>query len=365
MPGQVKIGRTNRSADDRARELSAFTGIPTPFIVAYEIEVSDSSVAERAIHDALGDANFRTSANREFFYVPVRQAIQIVNSTIDELDIGSANHSSETESLAYSNQIELLRRATELLYATDTSAADVQHVKTALLLLSEQGEARADAHLARAAFFGIGETPNEIAAQSIWMRGCIKNNGDSCLVDLWRLHANRLITPETATRALQSSIPIDPKEARKFFEKAYFSETGFHDSEAIFEYILWDAEESKISSHGGYQPEFCERLSDISTEALERLVADVKKGLNWAAASRLGLASANPNLDIVMCALNHLQVISKFADQIKNEVVSVEIVAALHGYTEHDFSYLFESILEDGESIGRDVFNELDRALHL
>ena len=365
MPGQVKIGRTNRSADDRARELSASTGIPTPFIVAYEMEVSDSSIAERAIHDALEDANFRTSANREFFYVPVRQAIEMVTSTVEELNLGYADYGGEVARLAYSNQIELLRRATELLYATDSSAADLQHVKAALVSLSEQGEAQADAHLARAAFFGIGEISNEQTAQSIWMRGCNKNRGDSCLIDLWRLYANRLITPETATRAVPSSIPVDPVEARKFFEEAYFSETGLYDSEAIFEYVLWDAEESESNSPLRGSPEVRERLSRVSTEALKSIVADVKKGLGWAAAARLGLTPANPELDIVMAALDRLNAISKFADQIKDDEIRAEIVLALQGYREHDFCHLYESILEDGESIGRDVYNKLHQALHL
>src|SRR5688572_6679317 len=36
LPGLVKIGKTNRDPEQRAAELSAATGVPTPFVLVYD-----------------------------------------------------------------------------------------------------------------------------------------------------------------------------------------------------------------------------------------------------------------------------------------------------------------------------------------
>ncbi|PIY04238.1 MAG: hypothetical protein COZ20_06175 [Gallionellales bacterium CG_4_10_14_3_um_filter_54_96] len=36
LPGCVKIGKTTRDTATRAAELSSATGVPTPFMVAYD-----------------------------------------------------------------------------------------------------------------------------------------------------------------------------------------------------------------------------------------------------------------------------------------------------------------------------------------
>ena len=76
MPGLCKIGKTTRDPESRATELSSDTGVPTPFVVAWEEEVSDCSAAEREIHRRL--AGSRESDNREFFRVDSRMAIEVV-----------------------------------------------------------------------------------------------------------------------------------------------------------------------------------------------------------------------------------------------------------------------------------------------
>ena len=72
MPGLVKIGKTTRSSEDRAMEIST-TGVPTPFEVAFEVHVSDCDVAEQVVRQALTE--FRINNDREFFSMPLKQAI--------------------------------------------------------------------------------------------------------------------------------------------------------------------------------------------------------------------------------------------------------------------------------------------------
>lgn len=76
IPNQVKIGCSARSAEERAREISVGTGVPTPFVVAYAERVGSYQEAEREIHLRL--ANVRVNRNREFFTVPLEDAKKIV-----------------------------------------------------------------------------------------------------------------------------------------------------------------------------------------------------------------------------------------------------------------------------------------------
>jgi hypothetical protein len=70
MPGYLKIGKTDRTSEERAAELSIGTGMPTRFHVAYDVQVSDCAAAERLIHLRL-DAH-RVSKSREFFCIPLK-----------------------------------------------------------------------------------------------------------------------------------------------------------------------------------------------------------------------------------------------------------------------------------------------------
>ena len=84
IPGQLKIGRTTRDVEERARELSAHTGVPTPFVVAFTCEVKNSSFIESEIHKRLQLMGYRTSNNREFFAVPLKNAIEIIQEIVGE-----------------------------------------------------------------------------------------------------------------------------------------------------------------------------------------------------------------------------------------------------------------------------------------
>ena len=73
FPDQVKIGRTEDASDVRARKLWT-TGVPTPFIVVYDELVSDCEEVENRLHMRFD--GYRVNAAREFFHVPVREAIR-------------------------------------------------------------------------------------------------------------------------------------------------------------------------------------------------------------------------------------------------------------------------------------------------
>jgi hypothetical protein len=84
MPGLVKIGRTSGTSEDRAAELSAVTGLPTPFVVAYDWITYDCVVAEEEVHACL--EAMRYSKDREFFRIPLKEAIAIVSEICEKFD---------------------------------------------------------------------------------------------------------------------------------------------------------------------------------------------------------------------------------------------------------------------------------------
>ena len=74
MPTYLKIGMTSRTPEERARELSQATGVPVPYTVAYSEEVINCEAAESMVHSRL--AKFRVNRGREFFHLPLRDAIR-------------------------------------------------------------------------------------------------------------------------------------------------------------------------------------------------------------------------------------------------------------------------------------------------
>lgn len=80
----LKIGKTKRLPEIRAQELSGVTGVPTKFVVAYESSVADCDLAERLIHQEL--ESYRISASREFFEVPLKEAISIIDPIVRDIN---------------------------------------------------------------------------------------------------------------------------------------------------------------------------------------------------------------------------------------------------------------------------------------
>ncbi len=81
MPGLVKIGKTTRDVDQRANELFQ-TGVPTPFKVEEYFLTPDCGELETVCHSCLSAS--RVSSSREFFKIPVEDAIRRVQMQLEE-----------------------------------------------------------------------------------------------------------------------------------------------------------------------------------------------------------------------------------------------------------------------------------------
>ena len=86
MPGLVKIGMTMDDPEDRARELSSVTGVPSPFQVAISKRIVKPREKERAIHDLLSSIGFRVNDKREFFNCSMN-VVGLLFAVIDGADV--------------------------------------------------------------------------------------------------------------------------------------------------------------------------------------------------------------------------------------------------------------------------------------
>lgn len=72
MPYLLKVGCSTDTAIARAKQLSAATASPTPFVVAYSRFVSDCNEVEAKMHQIFADR--RVNDGREFFEVSLYEA---------------------------------------------------------------------------------------------------------------------------------------------------------------------------------------------------------------------------------------------------------------------------------------------------
>jgi hypothetical protein len=78
----LKIGMTTKTPEDRAKQLSSTTSLPTTFVVAYSHKFEDCNQAERKIHDKL--SQYRVNDDREFFQCNLDTAIRAFYELIIE-----------------------------------------------------------------------------------------------------------------------------------------------------------------------------------------------------------------------------------------------------------------------------------------
>jgi hypothetical protein len=96
MPGLVKVGRTTRSAHERTAELSAATGVATPFVLAFEQEFADCEAAEHDVHAELERRGLRVAKNREFFRGSPAEIVRLVLDVAATPGVSRARHSAKT-----------------------------------------------------------------------------------------------------------------------------------------------------------------------------------------------------------------------------------------------------------------------------
>lgn len=118
--GFVKVGKTVKEPGIRARELSSGSGVPAPYAVAWDAFVNDCDQVEKLIHQQLAHARSRN--DREFFAIPLKNAISIASIIVAPfsceqdapLSIGSTmNNQLPTKAEPFIKPIKKLRLRTQ------------------------------------------------------------------------------------------------------------------------------------------------------------------------------------------------------------------------------------------------------------
>ena len=104
MPGLVKLGCSSWLPEDRAKGLYT-TGVPAPFEIAYRAMTSRPESVERRAHKFL--ANHRVNERREFFSVPVEEAVEAVRLAALEIAGIESWQSSEPHILRSGDRLAL------------------------------------------------------------------------------------------------------------------------------------------------------------------------------------------------------------------------------------------------------------------
>lgn len=122
--GIVKIGKTTRDPEERAKELSSATGVATPFVVAYKRVFNDCDWAEKVIHEILTEKGLRVNDSREFFSLSISDAIDILLALPDCASNSSSSLSNIEESEKKAEDIEDLKnyyydKASDYEYGTE------------------------------------------------------------------------------------------------------------------------------------------------------------------------------------------------------------------------------------------------------
>jgi hypothetical protein len=78
-----KIGWTQRPVDERSSELTRETGVPAPFLLVNQWEVTDAKI-ERLVHQALNE--YRINPKKEFFRAPYSVIAATIDKVIREAD---------------------------------------------------------------------------------------------------------------------------------------------------------------------------------------------------------------------------------------------------------------------------------------
>lgn len=76
MPNMFKIGYTSKKPEERAKQISRSTGVPTPYKVEWAFKCHDGDLLEKEVHQVLDYC--RVTSNKEHFTLPLEEAKQVI-----------------------------------------------------------------------------------------------------------------------------------------------------------------------------------------------------------------------------------------------------------------------------------------------
>jgi hypothetical protein len=132
IPGLVKVGRTSRPPAERVAELSAATGVATPFVLAFEQAFADCIAAEQAVHAELDRRGLRAAANREFFRGSPNDIIRVILDVADTAVPGATRRAAPSAA-------DLMQEGDRHLFGTGETLQDLAEAVRCYRLAAARG----------------------------------------------------------------------------------------------------------------------------------------------------------------------------------------------------------------------------------
>lgn len=210
IPGLIKVGRSTRGANERARELSG-TSTPTPFVVIYEAAFRDCEAAERLVHTALESLGYRVSPNREFFDAPATAVVDAIRNAKDQDERATCGFEDAVAGGASSQQEAIwenvMRQANCALYGWDGELQDNRRALRLFEQAARLGAPEAFSELACLHGYGTPEIPANQERAIEWLkmgasrgaRWCWAKLSDAYLSQAW----SDISHPDNARKSLR------------------------------------------------------------------------------------------------------------------------------------------------------------------
>lgn len=161
MPGLVKIGKTTKDPEERAKELSASTSSPSPFILVYYRRFSNCNSAEKLIHAALEHRGSRFK--KEFFKISCTDAINMVLA-IDDKKEGVVDETIDNETEKDTENIGMIhfQKGTDYYCGNDDCFQDIDKALSNYQKAVEYGVAEAHQGIGNIYYYEQGDIPKAI-----------------------------------------------------------------------------------------------------------------------------------------------------------------------------------------------------------
>ena len=179
LEGMVKVGKTSRSAEERAKELSQATGVPTPFIVVYKKYCKHCSKVEQKVHALLAAEGYRVSSNREFFNAPVPDVIEaVISATKQEKHENVVAHDESVQALINESDdfSPLLQKAKQYQLGLNGYLVDLDQAFDLYKKAAIYGSSEAYRQLAIISESGVGSKYNTKKALEYYEKGLEQGN---------------------------------------------------------------------------------------------------------------------------------------------------------------------------------------------
>nr|WP_283247404.1 GIY-YIG nuclease family protein [Lederbergia citrea] len=199
MPNLLKIGKTTRDTFTRITELSNSTGVPTPFVLAFQQYFKDCHTAESVIHKTLELKGERLNNNREFFNSSLESVIQLIlelkfkenDNLVDRTTNGLTEYKGK----------ELLSQGIAQYLGIGETIQDYEEALKTLKLASNYGNQNANRWLSMLYYKGDGTKKNERMTFDYLKKGMNAGDvGSTALLALLSLHSKKYANKENCKK---------------------------------------------------------------------------------------------------------------------------------------------------------------------